>query len=50
MLPWLFGDDFVKMEIEKNYPNYKAWNERLLARPAVQKVIKAKQEAMAAGH
>ncbi|TVY82787.1 Glutathione S-transferase-like protein tpcF [Lachnellula suecica] len=61
---WLVGDkctiadlSFVtwdgmaaKMGIEKNYPDYYAWNQRLVARPSVQKMLKDKEAAMAAGH
>jgi len=46
MIPFLFGDDAAGLDIEKNYPNYYAWNKRLVERPAVQKVINDKQEAM----
>jgi len=51
LLPWIFGDEFEKLDIEKTYPNYFAWNAKLMARPAVQKVAKLRQEAMSApGH
>ena len=33
-----------------NYPNYKAWTERLKARPAVAKVNEVKAKKMAEGH
>jgi len=48
MVPWIFTD--VELNIEKDYPNYYAWNERVSKRPAVQKIFKDKQAAMAAGH
>lgn len=32
------------------YPNYKAWFDRLTARPAVKKVFEDKQKVMAKGH
>lgn len=50
MIPFIFGDRAGEIGAEKNYPNYFAWNKRLMERPAVQKVAKAKQEAMSAGH
>jgi glutathione S-transferase len=48
MVPWIFGD--VELNIEKDYPAYYAWDQRLIKRPAVQKILKYKQAAMAAGH
>jgi glutathione S-transferase len=50
MVPFIFGDDAASLELEKNYPNYYAWNQRLHQRPTVQKIIKDKEAAMAAGH
>jgi len=47
MVPWIFGDEFESFQVEKNYPFYHAWNQRLLQRPSVQKVTKDKQAAMA---
>lgn len=50
MIPFMFGDDFEKLQIEKTYPSYFAWNKRLSERPAVEKIAKDKQTAMSAGH
>ncbi|TVY88592.1 Glutathione S-transferase-like protein [Lachnellula willkommii] len=47
MLPFIFGDDLGSLELEKNYPNYFAWNKRLMDRPAVKKIAKEKTEAAA---
>lgn len=49
MVGFIFGDDAAGLELEKNYPNYFAWNKRLMDRPAVKKIVKEKNEAMAAG-
>lgn len=46
MVPWIFGDEAGALQIEKNYPNYHAWNQRLIQRPAVQKIVQDKQKAM----
>jgi len=46
MVPWILDNEYAGLEVENNYPNYFAWNQRLMARPAVQKVIKDKQAAM----
>ena len=44
MAPFLTGEQH---EINfDEYPNYKAWMERLNARPAVKKVLEDKQKAM----
>lgn len=48
LVPWILADKEVN--IEKEYPAYFAWNQRLMQRPAVQKIIRDKQAAMAAGH
>ena len=42
-VPYIFGDRYEGLEIEKKYPNYSAWLQRLLARPAVQKALKIKE-------
>lgn len=47
-IPWIFGDRVGELEIEKKYPNYFAWNKRLMERPSVQKIVKDKQAA--SGH
>ncbi|KAH7384846.1 glutathione S-transferase [Cadophora sp. MPI-SDFR-AT-0126] len=47
LMPWFFGDDWKDVEVEKNYPSYHAWNEKLTQRPAVQKVFKDKEAAVA---
>jgi len=50
LVPFIFGDEAESLQLEKNYPAYFAWNKRLMARPTVQKIIKDKQEAVAAMH
>lgn len=37
-IPFLFGDEKLP-DFAGEYPNYHAWLERLLARPAVSKVL-----------
>lgn len=38
MIQWIVGDkEFEQLEIAKFYPNYHAWNERLMNRLAVKK-------------
>lgn len=49
-MPFILGDEFAEWNVEKTFPAYYAWNQRLMARPAVQKIVKDKQAAMAAGH
>lgn len=48
-IPWALYVPLVFPEEEKSiveeYPNYHAWLERLLARPAVKKVLKDKEDA-----
>jgi glutathione S-transferase len=46
LIPFIFGDEAKDLQLEKNYPNYYAWNQRLMARPAVQKIVQDKQAAM----
>ena len=46
LIPFIFGDEAKDLQLEKNHPNYYAWNQRLMARPAVQKIVKDKQAAM----
>jgi glutathione S-transferase len=48
MVPWIFGDETEGLQIEKNYPSYHAWNQRLMQRPSVQKIVQDKQKAMSA--
>ncbi|KAI9054968.1 hypothetical protein LZ554_002111 [Drepanopeziza brunnea f. sp. 'monogermtubi'] len=48
VVPWIMGDKTPN--IEKDYPLYFAWHQRLMKRPAVAKVAKDKEAAMAAGH
>lgn len=43
MVPYLFGDQPV--DFKKDYPNYSAWMDKLLARPAVKKVLEDKAKA-----
>lgn len=44
MLPFLMGDE---LNTEKDFPDYHAWNQRLMARPAVKKVAEEKQRVVA---
>ena len=50
-LPWTWMQPFIlqddTIDAEKEYPNYHAWIERLMARPAVKKVAEDKQKAIA---
>jgi glutathione S-transferase len=46
LIPFIFGDEAKDLQLEKNHPNYYAWNQRLMARPAVQKIVKDKQAAV----
>lgn len=41
-LGFIFGDEAP--DLNKQYPNYGAWIERLLARPAVKKIMADKQK------
>lgn len=43
LLPQLFSEE--KVDWAEKYPNYHAWMERMLERPAVGKVLKDKKEA-----
>lgn len=45
LLPLIFSDETVDWAAD--YPHYHAWLERLLARPAVQKVVEDKKAAIA---
>jgi len=42
----MLDDKFAALEIEKNYPEYHAWHQRLLARPTVAKVHNDKAKAI----
>ena len=46
-IPVAFADDYAALELDKKYPSYWAWKERLLARPAVKKILAEKAETMA---
>jgi glutathione S-transferase len=48
LVPWLKGGEGEK-ELEK-LPHYWAWWQRISTRPAVQKVKKDREDAMAKGH
>jgi hypothetical protein len=48
IIPKILGDEFETVN-EATYPNYWAWHKRIEARPAVQKVLALKAEAVAAG-
>ncbi|TVY35372.1 Glutathione S-transferase-like protein [Lachnellula subtilissima] len=50
LVPWIFGDRIGEYDAEKTYPNFYAWNQRLMARPVVQKVVKDREEALTTGH
>lgn len=47
-IPWATIAPFAmgehKIDLGKEYPNYHAWMERLMARPAVKKVLAEKQK------
>jgi glutathione S-transferase len=45
MVPWIFGDEFESLAIETKYPNFTAWFERLMSRPAVKQTIQAHADA-----
>lgn len=45
--PYFFGEEYATMELDKKYPKYWAWRERLMARPAVKKVLADKMAVMA---
>ena len=47
--PFLMGEEFPK-EVEKDYPEFWAWNTRMQERDAVAKAMKARGEAMSKGH
>lgn len=42
--PMVFQDD--KVDIEKDYPHYHAWIERVAARPTVKKIVEDRQKAI----
>ena len=48
MVPWLLAGDPRLQQMQKDYPNYIAWVQRLHSRPAVKKVLEEK--AKASGH
>ena len=51
MIGYAFQGSDIEINIDKDYPNFYAWDQRLLARPAVKKVVQDKQAAMASsGH
>ena len=50
MIPFIFGDEFEGLDVEKKYPNYLAWMKGLKARESVRKVIAEKQAKMSQGH
>ncbi|KAL3470509.1 glutathione S-transferase [Aspergillus californicus] len=45
MIPWIFGEETEAIEIQKNYPDYYAWHQRLISRPHVAKVLADKVAA-----
>lgn len=48
-VPMLLGEDGAKLE--QDYPNYSAWNKRLLERESVKKIAEDKAKAMSqSGH
>ena len=47
--PFLMGEDFTK-EVEKDYPEFWAWAQKLDAREAVTKARDARSQAMSKGH
>ena len=44
IIPRVGGDD--KIDVKKDFPSYDAWMERMMARPAVKKVLDDRQKAM----
>lgn len=50
LIPWIFGDEMKDLDLEKKYPNWHAWDQRMRARPAVKKVFQTKMEMMSKGH
>ncbi|KAE9363690.1 hypothetical protein N431DRAFT_489575 [Stipitochalara longipes BDJ] len=46
LIPWIFGDEAEGLQIEKNYPSYYTWNQRLMQRASHQKISQDKQKAM----
>jgi glutathione S-transferase len=48
LIPFIFQAEAAGLEIATKYPNYAAWNARLMDRPAVKKVVADRQAAMAA--
>lgn len=49
-VPWIFGDEYKDLDIENKYPNYFAWNARLMSRPAVKKVFERQKTEMSRPH
>jgi glutathione S-transferase len=49
LVPWLYsrGASELTIDIEKDFPAYNAWQQRMMARPAVVKVINDRRSAMA---
>ncbi|KIX99406.1 uncharacterized protein Z520_04982 [Fonsecaea multimorphosa CBS 102226] len=49
LVPWLFSRGASKqtLDIEKEFPAYNAWQQRMMARPAVIKVVNDRKAAMA---
>lgn len=45
LVPFIFGDRMASLDIENNYPNYFAWNKKLMERPSVKKIVKDKTAA-----
>ncbi|KAH6668404.1 glutathione S-transferase [Halenospora varia] len=45
MVPWMFGDELQALELESTYPNWFAWNERLMARDAIKKTLAEHEKA-----
>jgi glutathione S-transferase len=49
LINWVFGDRASEINFEKDYPDYYAWDQRLMARPSVKKIVQDRQAAMS-GH
>lgn len=45
MIPFIFGERVKELGVEKKYPNYFAWNKKLMERASVKKVVKDKTAA-----
>jgi len=47
LVPGFFGDEFASLDLDNKYPNYTAWHNRIVERPAISKVIADRTAAIA---